>query len=176
MCLALLMIFSEGEIMTFFFTFFLFLSFWQFPFDAYDKCSMLYLSVPQKKSDIVRGRYLLAVLGIIIAFFVNTCFGLIFNPRIMRNGEILLIDSESALLWFIVVAIQAPFFFQIRVYEIQNICFIVTFPRICISSSIFNREIETCIRLRDKPIDTGNTAYHLGDNHGDFILHIPCGF
>lgn len=132
----------------FFAIFFILLPFWQYPFAIYDKCSLLYLSLPQKKSDIVLGRYFLAVLGIIAAFILSAGVGFIYDPQMLKSGEMFLIASICTLFSSIIISIQAPVFFRFgymksRIFAVASIGVIAGIIGFVFSSLIAGMKLET---------------------------------
>lgn len=137
--------------------FLLFLPLWQYPFAAYDKCSLLYLSLPQKKSDIVLGRYLLAVLGIVFAFILSACIGLICDPQSVKNGDMFLIASVSTLFIAVLISIQAPIFFKFgymrsRIFAFLSLGIIAGLIGFALPEAVVGKDISSVMEMAKSPL------------------------
>lgn len=84
----------------------------QYPFVTYEKCGMLYHSLPQKKSDIVLGRYILAAAAIVAAAVVSAVIAVIVKPSIFKGGTFLLLIAGAACMVSLMYSVQAPVFFK----------------------------------------------------------------
>jgi hypothetical protein len=91
---------------------FFLLAMWQYPFAAYDKCSALYLSLPQKKSDIVLGRYILAGSILAAAVIIGMILSVFIHQRGIGISGMFFILSAASVYIAVIISIQAPVFFR----------------------------------------------------------------
>lgn len=92
-------------------TFLLIIPIWHYPFIVYEKSSYLYQSLPQKKSDIVLGRYLLAACGIILASIISAAVSFL-QPNLLSRGLIFFFTSVCAFFASLLISVQAPVLFK----------------------------------------------------------------
>lgn len=113
--------------------------------------------LPQKKSDIVLGRYLLSVLGIVFAFVLSACIGLICNPQSVINGEMFLVASVGTLFIALLISLQAPIFFKYgylksKIFVILSVGAITGMIVFALSESVTVTEIGSVMEFVKRPL------------------------
>lgn len=124
------------------------LLFWSYLFMAAEKCETLYFSLPQKKSDIVKARYLFGAVATAICLIMGVLMTLCSQPSDKRSEFIFIICFLSFFVLFM-ISVQAPVLFRFGYAKVRNLMILSVVIPIIVFAIISKGSIRQLMEFSD---------------------------